>query len=152
MIATVNHHVTVRARSVLKHARLLIDIPGGPGRDGQELARVKHVGMATLAKHWFLHNEQGFMRGAVGIVAVEATFANRRVLPKKGTAFFAVTFVALVIDRIGRNEPLGLSTMRIVAIGAEHLLFAQRVVRGLHQRCPNLLVTSGAELLLARLS
>lgn len=105
--------------------------------------------MAALAEHRLLHNQQRLMGGAVRVVAVETTLTDRRVLPQEGAALFAVTLITLVIDRVCRNEPLGLGAVRIMAVRANHLLFPQGMMGGLHDRRADLLMTPGAKLHLA---
>jgi hypothetical protein len=110
---------------------------------------MKHIGVAALAEHRLLHDQQRLMGGAVRVVAIETTLTDWRVLPQEGAALFAVTLVTLVIDRVRRNEPLSLCAMRIMAVRANHLLFPQGMVRGLHDRRADLLMTAGAKLHLA---
>ena len=91
---------------------------------------MKHIGVAALAEHRLLHDQQRLMGGAVRVVAVETTLTDGRVLPQEGAALFAVTLVTLVIDRVCRNEPLSLGAMRIMAVGALDQSFVHTMVEG----------------------
>jgi hypothetical protein len=144
-----NHDVAVRTRPVLEHAGLLIDRCVAASRYGEKLAGMKHIGVAALAQHRLLHDQQRLMGGAVRVVAIEATFTDWRVLPQEGTALFAVALVTLVIDRVCRNEPLRLRAVRIMAVRANHLLFPQGMMRRLHDRRADLLMAPSAKLHLA---
>ena len=110
---------------------------------------MKLIRVTALAKHWFLHDEQRFMGTAVRIVAVETAFTDWRVLEEEGTALFAVALVALVVDRVCRNEPLSLRAVGIVAVRTNHSLFPKRVMRRLHDRRADLLMAPSAKLHLA---
>src|SRR6267142_2496085 len=107
--------------------------------------------VAALTEERLLHDEQRLVRGPVGIVAVEAVFARRRVFEEERPALFRMALDALVVRRIRGDEARRLSSVRVVAAGALHLLFAQRMVRRLHQRGSNLLMAFRAHLLLRRL-
>jgi len=88
------------------------------------------------------------VRTAVWIVAIETAFADRRMLIEKRPALFAVTLVTLIVDGVRSDQSLSLRAVRIMTVGAEHLLLSQRVVRRLEQSHPNLLVAPGTQLLL----
>src|SRR6267142_3241672 len=107
--------------------------------------------VAALTEERLLHDEQRLVRGPVGIVAVEAVFARRRVFEEERPALFRMALDALVVRRIRGDEARRLGSVRVVAAGALHLLFAQRMVRRLHQRGSNLLMAFRAQLLLRRL-
>jgi len=141
-----NHDVAVGARPVLQHAGLLIDRCVAASRNGQELPGMKHVGVAALAEHRLLHDQQRLMGGAVRVVAVETAFTDWRVLEEEGATLFAVALVTLVVDRVCRNEPLSLRAVRIVAVRTNHSLFPKRVMRRLHDRRADLLMAPGAKL------
>lgn len=139
-----DHDVAVGTCPVLQHARLLIDSSVAARGYCQELTGVENVGVAALAKHGLFHDQQRLVRSTVRIMAVEAAFSYRRMLVEEGAALFCVALVALVIDRVGGDQPFGLSAMRIMTIRAKHLFFAERVMGRLHQRRPDLLMTSSA--------
>src|SRR5216684_308174 len=107
--------------------------------------------VAALTEERLFHDQQRLVRGTVGIVAVEAVFAHRRMLEEERAALFRMALDALVVDRIRGDEARRLGAVRVVAAGALHLLFAQRMVRRLHQRGSNLLMACRAQLLLRRL-
>ena len=98
MVAAVNHYVTIRAGAVLQHGRLLIHRRFTAGGYSQELSRMKGIRVAALAKEGLLHNQQWLIGASVRIVAVEAAFTNRRVVPNERAALFGVTLVAFVVD------------------------------------------------------
>src|SRR5258706_7351245 len=64
------------------------------------------------------------------IVAAEAILAYRFVLEQKWSPLLRVTLVASVVDRIFLQERLGRTAVRVMAVGAHHLAFANRHVRG----------------------
>src|SRR6267142_7179832 len=112
---------------------------------------MREARVAALTEERLFHDEQRLVRGTVGIVAVEAVFAHRRMFEEKRTALFRMTLDALVVNRIRGDETRRLGAVRVVAAGALHLLFTQRMVRRLHQRGSNLLMAFRAQLLLRRL-
>jgi hypothetical protein len=151
MITAVNHDVTVGTCPVLEHSRLLINACALTCRYRQKLPRVNRVGVATLTEQRFFDDQQGFMRAAVRVMAVEATLANRRVFPKEGPTLLAMTFVTLVIHRVRCDQPLSLCAVGIVAVGADQFSFTKGVMGGFHQSCADLLVAPGTELQLGGL-
>src|ERR1700730_13999210 len=96
--------------------------------------------VAALAEERLFHDEQRLGRGTVGIVAGEAGFAHRRMFEKERAALFRMALDALLVNRIRGDEARRLGAVRVVAAGALHLLFAQRMVRRLPQRGANLLI------------
>ena len=96
--------------------------------------------MAALTEQGLFHDEQRLVRGTVGIMAIEAAFAYGRMLKEERATLFRMALDALVVDRIRGDEARRLGPVRVVAAGALHLLFAQRMVRRLHQRGSNLLM------------
>ena len=99
MVAAVNHYVTIRAGAVMQHGRLLIHRRFTPaGGYSQELSRMKGIRVAALAKQGLLHNQQWLIGATVRIVAVEAAFTNRWVLPNERAALFGMTLVTFVVD------------------------------------------------------
>ena len=146
-----DHDVAVGTSPVLQHARLLINSSVTARRYCQELTGMKIVGVAALAKHRLFHDQQRLVRGAVRIVAIEAAFPHRRMLVEEGSALFCMALVTLVIDGVGGDQPLGLSAMRIVAVGADHLSLTERMMRRFHQGCPDLLMAARAKLQLCGL-
>ena len=69
------------------------------------------------------------MVGTMRLMAVETTFADRRMFPKEGPPLFGVTRVANLVHRIEVQERAGRRAVRIMAIDAGHLAFGQRHVR-----------------------
>ena len=119
-----NHDVAVGAGAVLEHAGLLINSGPAPRRYREQLSGVKHVGVTPLAEHGFFHDQQGLVRRAMRIVAVEAAFTNRRMLIEERPTLFGVALIALVIDGVRGNQALGLGAVRVVAVGAKHSFLA----------------------------
>src|SRR6185295_10883476 len=96
-----------------------------------ERAGVPGVGVALLAEE----RNRGLLQlqvvRSVRRMTVQAVLADRRMLPKERAALFGVAAVALLVDR-GRFDHLrGLGAVRVVAIDAGDLSFADRMVRGL---------------------
>src|SRR5262249_3075385 len=65
---------------------------------------------------------------AVRIVAIQAVFAHWKVFKQKWPALLRMTGVADVVDRIFFQQCLGETAVRIMAVRANHLAFAQRHV------------------------
>ena len=84
--------------------------------------------VATLTEERLFDDEQRLVRGPVRIVAIEAVFAHGRMLEEERTALFRMALDALVVDRIRGDEARRLGPVRVVAAGALHLLFPQRMV------------------------
>ncbi len=83
-------------------------------------------------------------------VTVHTILANRRMVPKKGTALFSVARVAHIIDGMVGQHPAPLTTVRIVAGGAADLhvvqLSAKQVGGTLEKRLSLFDVTSETSL------
>ncbi len=62
-------------------------------------------------------------------MAAQAILAHRFVLEQKWSALLGVTLVASVVDRIFLQERLGRTAVRVMAVGAHNLAFANRHVR-----------------------
>src|SRR5882757_7142485 len=107
--------------------------------------------VAALTEQGLLHDEQRLVRGTVGVVAVEAVFAHGRMFEEERAALLRMALDALVVHRIRGDEARRLGSVRVVAAGALHLVFAQRMMRCLHQRGSNLLMAPCTQLLLRRL-
>ena len=65
---------------------------------------------------------------AVRVVTVQAIFPNRRMFEQERSALLGVTFVASVIDGGFFPQAFGGRAVRLMAICAGHLAFAQRHV------------------------
>lgn len=106
----------------------------------QVIAFVQRTGMlrrhmTRLAKIRHLLLQHRHLIGPVRIVAVATVFPHRRMFPNHRAALFLVAVVTSFVD--GRRLELARSraAMRIVAIGATHLAFAQRHMgRTVHPR------------------
>ena len=85
--------------------------------------------MTALAQERCTHLQQAFCRCSMWIVTVGAVIIDRFVTMHKGTAFFHMAGVAGFIDAIALHEFRSNRTMRIMAIGAGHLAFGNRVMR-----------------------
>ena len=87
------------------------------------------VQVAPLAEERKLRHEHLVVVRAVGVVAVQAVLANRRVLPEKRPALLRVAGQALLVDPLGRDHLRFRRVVRVMAIRARHLSFAHRMVR-----------------------
>ena len=77
---------------------------------------------------------------AVRIMAIQAVLTYRFVLEQKRSALFGVAGVTDVVDRIFLQQRFREAAVRIMAIRAHHLAFAQWHVRGAeHLRAPILM-------------
>ena len=118
--------------------------------------RIGYAGMerslvAALTELGGLPYQQTVVVRPVHRMAVQAVGLNRRVFETERTAFFRMTFVAELIDRIS-SEHLGAECpMRVVAVGAGYLAFPDRVVRLFIALQPDILVTVEAEVRLSQL-
>ena len=65
---------------------------------------------------------------AVRVVAVQAVFADRRMLEQERSALLGMAFVASVVD-VSVFKSASVAAMRVVAIGADDLAFARRMMR-----------------------
>src|SRR5262245_48872838 len=125
--------MTVLARAA-NHTRAL---PSAGESAGSRLAvTVEGTGVdprvvALLAEIRSRGDQQLVVVGSVGLVAVDAVLADRRVLPQHRAALLRVARVADVVDRIGVEERSGRRPVGIVAVDARHLALGQRHVRAL---------------------
>jgi len=98
---------------------------------GRVVASVGRVTLVTEPRH--AHLEQVIIDRAVGLVAIGATFSNRRVFKKKRAAPFRMTGVAVLVD----TDLLELRRVRrsvgVMAIRTCNLSFPQRHVGRPHQ-------------------
>src|SRR4029453_12718876 len=97
-----------------------VELAGGYSRVVALLAEIRSCG-----------DQQLVLVGSVGLMAVDAVLADRRVLPQHRAALLRVARVADVVDRIGVQERSGRRPVRIVAVDARHLALGQRHVRAL---------------------
>lgn len=87
------------------------------------------------------------MIGAVRLMAIQAIFPNRCVLPNEGTALFLMTLIANLIDRIGFQQWRGAGTVRVVTVGAGDFAFGQGHVRAFSELGALLLMATVAGLI-----
>ena len=87
------------------------------------IAMVKAV--ALPAKLRPLHLQQKLMGGAVRVVAIQAIFAHRRVLPNEWTPLLGMTLVAVIVHRIFAQHRFGGCAVWIMAVRTGDLAFAQ---------------------------
>ena len=76
-----------------------------------------------------LFNHQAVVIGAVRVVAREAVFFNRRVLPDKRPAFFRMTRRAERRNRLVFQHGVSQRAVWVVAVAAGDAAFYDRVVR-----------------------
>ena len=70
------------------------------------------------------------MGGAVRGVARGTIFHGGWMLPQEGSSFFGMTFIALFVEGIGRDEFIGYGSVGIVAIRTRHLPLSDGVMGG----------------------
>ena len=130
-------------RRVAVQAALVEGVPrlGGVGRAGVARGLV-----ALLAQQRRLHLQHLLVDRAVGVVAVEAVLAHRRVLPQERAALLGVAGVAVLVDRGLQQHPLVGRAVRVVAARALQLALAQRHVARAHQLGLLLQVAARAQL------
>ena len=85
--------------------------------------------VALLTKIRTRPHEQLVMVGSMRLVTVDATLADRGVLPEERPPLFGMARVADVVDGIGDQQGTARRAMRVVAVDARHLAFGQRHVR-----------------------
>ena len=64
----------------------------------------------------------------MGHMAGQTVLHRRRMLPKERPPGFGVTFKTLLVDVLGVDQLIGNGSMAVVAIGALHLLFPDRMM------------------------
>ena len=79
--------------------------------------------VALLAEERTRRLQQLVVVRAMRMMAIHAVLAYGGVLPDERAAFFGVTLITGVIDRIGFQQRLGGRTVRIVAIDAGNFSF-----------------------------
>lgn len=84
--------------------------------------------------------------GTVWRMAIGAIFGRRLMFPQEGSALFGMAGVASFSDRIFLEQFGTGRTMRVVAIGTDHLAFLNWVVRIFGALRPLLLVAGKADL------
>lgn len=94
----------------------------------REAGAVVMAGMALQAKRGLADAEQICVRRTVRRVAGHAVFGDRRMLVGKRSAILCVAAEAELICVRGAKIVSAGSSMRIMAVGALHLSFAQRVM------------------------
>ena len=80
-----------------------------------------HAAVALLAQERNRRDQQRVLVRTVRRVAIEAAFADRRVLEQEWPALLGMALRAGLVDRIGLQQRAGQRAMRIVAIDAAHL-------------------------------
>ena len=126
-VRTVDLGVAVQAAAIAHGVEL-----GAAGQTGMGDTFAAHIvgrRMAVKAQERHLFLQQPRIRGAMRIMAVGAVFANRLVLPQIRAALVGVAAIAEVGDaHIPQHIGTG-RTMGVVAIRADHLALANRVMR-----------------------
>src|SRR4051794_5241920 len=74
------------------------------------------------------HFQHVFGIAAVGVVTAQAIFPYRGMFEKERSPLFGMALVASVVDRVFLQHRFGGAAVRIVAVRAGHLAFAQRHV------------------------
>lgn len=110
-----------------------------------EGGRMESLAMALLAEPWLTHTQHAWLVGAVRIVAIGAILTHRLVFPQERSAFFLMALVTGLVDGI-LGELIGTGrAVRIMAVGAGHLAFPDRVVRSFVDLCAFVLMTGKAD-------
>jgi len=131
--------LTGRGRA--KHAAL--------ATDGANAARhVRRV--ALLAQHGWARFQHARDRAAVRTVAIRTVFANRFMRVHERAALFRVAGVAGIVKIVALGQLGAGRAVHIVAIGASHLAFRNRVVRWFVLLGPLFLVAGVAQVGLRR--
>ena len=117
------------------------------------IAAVRNASMITsvvalLAQVRHSLVEQFRVQRTVRIVADEAILLHRRMLPHVRSALVGMAAGAELVHRFVLDHGLTQGAVRVVATGAGELAFQNRVVRGLQQLRPDLLVAPDAGLVL----
>ncbi|HEY2930950.1 MAG TPA: hypothetical protein VGK99_04325 [Acidobacteriota bacterium] len=82
---------------------------------GGGLMARQHMNMALLAYQVNSVCEQLGIARSMGRVTVETVFANRRMFPEKGAAFFGMAGITKIIDRARHKHPSRLTPVGVVA-------------------------------------
>ena len=115
---------------------------------------MKSARVAALTEERLLHDEQGFVRRTVRIVAVEAVFAHGRMFEEERAALFRMALEArlFVNERLVHHAGTGGHTpgrcegaVRIMAIGAGHEPFVNAMLEGHGELAANVGVAAVTE-------
>jgi len=117
MIGTMNLHMTIRA---LLAQHLLGGAIGRNSGSAVNATGVEVGEVALLAQVGLACNQQVFIIGTMGCVAVGAIFLYRGVLPQERPALFSVAVIALFVDRVANQVSRSGAAVGIVAVGAGH--------------------------------
>src|SRR5262249_342511 len=115
------------------------------GVDRFRIARIarmpRQVGVTLLAQARPRYLQQEVILAAVRIGAIQTVLADWRMVPQERAALLRMAFVAVVVDSGLFEQRLPVTAVRIVAVAACHLAFAQRHVRRAPDLGPLVLVT-----------
>ena len=106
------------------------------------------TGMTLHAEEGLGHLEQGLVRRAMGVMAVDAVLCNIGVFVNEGALVFHVAAGAGVLDAVTDQGFVLSRPMGVVAVGTDHFVLVDRMVGELGELHPDLLVTGLAELFL----
>jgi hypothetical protein len=84
--------------------------------------------MAPLTQIGSFGYQELIVGGAVRGVAGCTIFHGGRMFPQEGSSFFGMTFIAFLIEGIGRDEFIGDGSMGIVAVRTRHLPLSDGVM------------------------
>src|SRR5450631_1526137 len=102
--------------------------------------------MTLRAQSWPRNLQHELVDRAVRLMTVQAVGANRRMLEQERSALLGMALVASVIDRGGPQQSFIRGAVRLMAVGADHLAFAQRHVGRARHLCTTILVALEAGL------
>ena len=100
-------------------------------RTAEDSGLVSGIRVAVLAQEGRSLDQQIRLVRAVRRMAVQAAFADRKVLPQQRAALLRVAVVASLVDRNFLQQLRSRRAVRVVAVGANHLRLANRMVREL---------------------
>ena len=113
MVGTMHHRMTIETAPVESIY----------GIGGQVSRLMSPLHMALLAEARDLRDQHLVVGRAVGVVAGQAIFLNRRVLPKEGCFLLRMALETFVIEGLGVDQLFSLCAVCVMAGGAGHLAF-----------------------------
>ncbi len=101
--------------------------------------------VALQTEVWLSHEEQIVVDRSMRCMADPAVFHDVRMFIQERPLFFGMTLGADRLYRVPPQAFLGTSTVRLMAVGAEHSFLGYRVVVRKRERCPNIGMAFGAQ-------
>lgn len=107
-------------------------------------AGVPGIQMTRLTKPWPVLRQEFFVIGTMRLVAIQAIFANGRVLPEEGPAFFRMAFIALLVHGVRNDHFRRERSMRVVTTRTGHEPFSNRMMGSSLDLGSNIVVAGAA--------